>query len=144
MGCQICAAKRFLRQKLARYRAPNLDLHSDYWWLHSLKISCDSAAWLWRNAVKTFHHTVVCVTIVTVPVHLHGTNAPFLLLTRRCYDAETSAILLLLNRALIHMISFLKSFGEVIVSSNLRETKGYSPGFFFCGPKKSAEKSKPF
>ena len=38
------------------------------------------------------------------------------------------------------MISFLKSFGEVIVSSNLRETKGYSPGFFFCGPKKSAEK----
>ena len=42
------------------------------------------------------------------------------------------------------MISFLKSFGEVIVSSNLRETKGYSPEFFFCGPKKSAEKSKPF
>ena len=42
------------------------------------------------------------------------------------------------------MISFLKSFGEVIVSSNLRETKGYSPGFFFCGPEKSAEKSKPF
>ena len=33
------------------------------------------------------------------------------------------------------MISFLKSFGEVIVSSNLRETKGYSPGFFFSGPK---------
>ena len=44
--------------------------------------------------------TVVCVTTVTVPVHLHGTNfAPFLLLTRRCYDAETSAILLLLKRA---------------------------------------------
>ena len=42
------------------------------------------------------------------------------------------------------MISFLKSFREVIVSSNLRETKGYSPGFFFCGPKKSSEKSKPF
>ena len=34
------------------------------------------------------------------------------------------------------MISFLKSFGEVIVSSKLSETKGYSPGFFFCGPKK--------
>ena len=30
------------------YRAPNLDLHSHYWWLHSLKISCDSAARLWR------------------------------------------------------------------------------------------------
>ena len=36
---------------------------------------------------------------VTVPVHLHGTNfAHFLLLTRRCYDADTSAILLLLKR----------------------------------------------
>ena len=43
-----------------------------------------------------------------------------------------------------YMISILKSFGEVIVSSTLRETKGYSPGFFFCCPKKSAEKSKPF
>ena len=42
------------------------------------------------------------------------------------------------------MISFLKSFGEVIDLSNLRETKGYSPGFFFYGPKKSVEKSKPF
>ena len=84
---------------------------------------------------------IVCVTTITVPVHLHGTNfAPFSLLTRRCYDAETSAILLLLKS----MISFLKSFGEVIVSSNLRETKGYSPGVFFCGPKKSGEKSKPF
>ena len=31
-----------------------------YWWLHSLRISCDSAAWLWRNAIQTFHHTVVC------------------------------------------------------------------------------------
>ena len=42
------------------------------------------------------------------------------------------------------MISFLKSFGEVIVSSNLRETKAIVQGFFFCGPKKSGEKSKPF
>ena len=42
------------------------------------------------------------------------------------------------------MISFLKSFGEVIVSSNLREIKGNSAGFFFGGPKKSAEKSEPF
>ena len=38
------------------------------------------------------------------------------------------------------MISFLKSFGEVIVSSNLRETEGYSPGFFFSGPKKMVRK----
>ena len=42
------------------------------------------------------------------------------------------------------MISFLKSFGEVIVSSNLRETKGYSPGFFFCGPKKVLRKVNNF
>ena len=34
------------------------------------------------------------------------------------------------------MISFLKSFGAVIVSSNLRETKGYSPGFFFLRSEK--------
>ena len=45
-------------------------------------------------------YILVCVTTVTKPVHLHGTNfAPFLLLTRRWYDAETSAILLLLKRA---------------------------------------------
>ena len=58
--------------------------------------------------MKTFHHTVVCVTTFTMPVHLHGTNfAPFLLRTRRCYDTETSAILLLLKRAL-HDILFEK------------------------------------
>ena len=91
MGRQICAAKGFLRHKQISYRAPNLDLHSHYWWLHSLRISCDSTARLWRNTIKTFHHTVVCVTTFTMPVHLHGTNfAPFLLLTRRCYDAETT------------------------------------------------------
>ena len=87
-------------REVTSYRAPTLALHSHYWWLHSLRISCDSAARLWRNAIKTFHHTIVCVTTVTVPVHLHGTNfAPFLLLTRRCYDTETSTILLLLKRA---------------------------------------------
>ena len=41
------------------------------------------------------------------------------------------------------MISFLQSFGEIIVSSNFEETKGYSPGFFFRGPKKCVEKSNP-
>ena len=47
-------------------------------------------------------HSSVSVTTVSVPVHLHGTNfAPSLLLTRRCYDAETSAILLLLKRAFV-------------------------------------------
>ena len=93
-------SKGFLRQKQISYRAPNLDLHSHYWWLHSFRISCDSAARLWRNAIKTFHHTVVCVTTVTMPVRLHGTNfTPFLLRTGRCYDAETSTILLLVKRA---------------------------------------------
>ena len=42
------------------------------------------------------------------------------------------------------MISFLKSFGEVIVSSNLRETKGYSPGFFFAVRKKVMRKVNHF
>ena len=42
------------------------------------------------------------------------------------------------------MISFLKSFGEVIVSSNLRETKGYSPGLFFEVRRKVMRKVNPF
>ena len=42
----------------------------------------------------------VCVTTFTMPVHLHGAYfMSFLLLTGRCYDAETSVILLLLDRA---------------------------------------------
>ena len=49
---------------------------------------------------EEFGMVLVCVTTVTMPVHLHGTNfVPFLLLTRRYYDDETSAILLLLKRA---------------------------------------------
>ena len=43
------------------------------------------------------------------------------------------------------MISFLKSFGEVIVSSNLRETKGYIvQGFFFVVRKKVLRKVNHF
>ena len=34
-------------------------------------------------------------------------------------------------------------FGEVIVSSKFKETKGYNPGFFFSGPEKCVEKSNP-
>ena len=72
---------------------------------------------------QTFQHTLVCVTTFTVPVHLHGTYfAPFLLLTGRCYDAETGAILLLLKRGFC-MISFLKRFGEVIISSNFERNQ---------------------
>ena len=43
----------------------------------------------------------VCMaTTFTMPVHLHGAYfVSFLLLTGRCYDAETSVILLLLDRA---------------------------------------------
>ena len=42
------------------------------------------------------------------------------------------------------MISFLKSFGKVIVSSDLRETKGYSPGVFFVVRKKVLRKVNHF
>ena len=38
------------------------------------------------------------------------------------------------------MISFLKSFGEVIASSNLRETKGVVQGVFFAVRKKVLRK----
>ena len=42
----------------------------------------------------------VCVTTFTMPVHLHGAYfVSFLLLTGRCYDAETSVILFVLDRA---------------------------------------------
>ena len=42
----------------------------------------------------------VCVTTFTMPVHLHGAYfVSFSLLTGRCYDAETSVILVLLDRA---------------------------------------------
>ena len=42
----------------------------------------------------------VCVTTFTMPVHLHEAYfMSFLLLTGRWYDAETSVILLLLDRA---------------------------------------------
>ena len=37
-----------------------------------------------------------------------------------------------------------KPNGEVIVSSNLRETKGYSPGFFFAVRKKVLRKVNHF
>ena len=44
------------------------------------------------------------------------------------------------------MISFLKSFGEVNFSSNLRETKGYIivQGFFFVVRKKVLTKVNHF
>ena len=43
------------------------------------------------------------------------------------------------------MISFLKGFGEVIVSSNLRETKGYmSRVVFFAVRKKVLSKVNHF
>ena len=42
------------------------------------------------------------------------------------------------------MISFFKHFGEVIVSSNLRETKGIVQGFFFAVRKKVLRKVNHF
>ena len=38
------------------------------------------------------------------------------------------------------MKSFLQYFGKVIVSSHLKEIKGYSPGFFFLGFQKKCGK----
>ena len=42
------------------------------------------------------------------------------------------------------MISFLKSFGEVTVSLDFEETKGYSPGFFSAVRKKVLRKVNHF
>ena len=61
-----------------------------------------------------------------MPVHLHGTNTlrPFY---SSLEDATTlKQVPFCSFKKGFCMISFLKSFGNVIVSSNLRETKGYS------------------
>ena len=42
------------------------------------------------------------------------------------------------------MISFLKSFGEVIVSSNLKKPKAIVQGFFFAVRKKVLRKVNHF
>ena len=54
-----------------------------------------------QNEMPSKRYAVcVCVTTFTMPVHLHGAYfMSFLLLNGRCYDAETSVILLLLGRA---------------------------------------------
>ena len=49
---------------------------------------------------KCHQNVMPCVTTFTMPVHLHGAYfVSFLLLTGRCYDTETSVIVLLLDRA---------------------------------------------
>ena len=52
-----------------------------------------------------------------MPVHLHGAYfVSFLLLTGRCYDAETSVILLLLDRAFIrHVIHVVLEMHDCIL-----------------------------
>ena len=52
-------SKSFLRQKQISYRAPNVNLHSHYWWLHSLRISCYSAALLWRLVTSSIPRYLV-------------------------------------------------------------------------------------
>ena len=64
--------------------------------------------------------------------------AVFLLHTGRCYDAETSAILLLLNWTCFCVIHVLQSFGEATASSKI--SKGLRPGVLFGGPKKKCWK----
>ena len=65
-----------------------------------------------------------------------------LLLTGRCYDTETSAILLLLKWAFARIAFCIvlerSSFHQIV-----NETKGYSSGVFFLWSGKSAEKSIP-
>ena len=75
----------------------------------------------------------VCVTTFTMPVHLQGAYfVSFLLLTGRYYDAETSVILLLLDRAFTSY-PFCKGLERSSFHQKFEETKGYSPGFFFSG-----------
>ena len=63
--------------------------------------STQSFMQLRKTVTEKCHLNVMpCVTTFTMPVHLHGAYfASFLLLTGRCYNAETSVILLLLDRA---------------------------------------------
>ena len=58
-----------------------------------------------------------------MPVHLHGAYfVSFLLLTGRCYDAETSVILLLLDRA----FALSKVLERSSFHQKMEETKGYT------------------
>ena len=54
----------------------------------------------------------------------------FLLLTGRCYDAETSVTLLLLDWAFT-WYAFCKVLERSSFHQNFEETKGYNPGVFF-------------
>ena len=66
-----------------------------------------------------------------MPVHLHGAYfVSFLLLTGRCYDAETSVILLLLDRALPDML-FAKFWRGHRFIKILKKPKAIVQGFFF-------------
>ena len=66
----------------------------------------------------------------------------FLLLTGRCYDAETSVILLLLD-SVFASYAFCKVLKWSSFHQNFEETKGYSPGFFFRVTIKCVEKNNP-
>ena len=66
----------------------------------------------------------------------------FFLVTGRCCNAETRVILLLLDRTFA-LHDFCKVWERSSFHQNFEETKGYSPGGFFQGPKKCVEKSKP-
>ena len=64
-------------------------------------------------------------------VHLHGAYfASFLLLTGRCYDAETSIILVLLDSA-FDCYAFCKVLERSSFHQNFEETKAIVQGFFF-------------
>ena len=78
-----------------------------------------------------------------MPVHVHGAYfVSFLLLTGRCYDAETSVILLLLDRAFA-WYAFCKVLERSSFHQNFEQTKGYSLEVFFGVRKKYVEESNP-
>ena len=66
-----------------------------------------------------------------MPVHLHGAYfVPFLLLTGRCCDTETSVILLLLDRAFA-WYAFCKVLERSSFQQILKKPKAIVQGFFF-------------
>ena len=84
-------------QKLKELQDPYLCISYHYYLLQAHQVSCNSAKRLRRNAIKTLCR--VCDDLYHACTFAWAYFMSFLLLTGRCYDAETSVILLLLDRA---------------------------------------------
>ena len=82
------------------------------------------------------HHKAVRDDLYHTPLRLYGPYfALLLLLTGRCYDTETSAILLLLKWAFAR-ITFCIVLERSSFHQILNETKGYSSGVLFLWSEK--------